>query len=761
VAQHAENMNPKAEPGPRALLLAEVALTSVTVAAVLGLGRLFVDGSFLPPVLLFAVLAHALAAALRRGGVGALSATLAAIVGLVLAVSCALLRETTNYLLPTSETLAQAGRELSAAWTTFTSIVAPAPVEAGFVLAAAAGVWVLAFTADTAAFRTGAVIEAAVPAATLFVFGAALGAPRHREAYTAAFLVAVAAYWLAQRALAQAATPTWLARDTREAPSSLLRAGTLLAVVGVLAAVVIGPNLPGADARGLIPWRASDRDGPTDRVTVSPLVDIRSRIVEQADVEVFRVRTDTRSYWRLTSLEDFDGRIWSSQGTYSPADGELGSAVGSGQAGTTTVTQEFTVEALASIWLPAAFRPVAVDGTEARYDADSNSLLTEEETSDGLVYRVTSELPTLTAEQLGGSTEAPAGVADIYTELPVGFSPETRDLAQAIVQGAATPYDQARRLQDFFRSGEFEYDLTVGAGHGDNALATFLFETRRGYCEQFAGAFAAMARSVGLPARVAVGFTPGQRIGEQFVVRGENGHAWPEVYLSGFGWVAFEPTPGRGIPGGEAWTGVPEQQAAPGEPNTATTLATTTTTAPADGSTPTTTPGFDLGEDVINRVDQQASPWPFRLAVAGALLVLVPVAWAGAVLFGHLVRRRRRRAAAVDPVARVEVAWTEVGEALTRAGAPARPSETPAEYARRAALTTGVDGDLLDELAATTAAAAWSPTGPDEADADAAVAAAATLEEALDASLTRGDRVRRAFDPRPLLPERRERVVIS
>jgi transglutaminase-like putative cysteine protease len=77
-----------------------------------------------------------------------------------------------------------------------------------------------------------------------------------------------------------------------------------------------------------------------------------------------------------------------------------------------------------------------------------------------------------------------------------------------------------------------------------------------------------------------VGFTPGESDGNgTFVVHGFNGHAWPEVYLDGFGWVAFEPTPGRGMPGAESYTGIAEQQADVGNQGSATTLATTTTTA--------------------------------------------------------------------------------------------------------------------------------------------------------------------------------------
>ena len=112
---------------------------------------------------------------------------------------------------------------------------------------------------------------------------------------------------------------------------------------------------------------------------------------------------------------------------------------------------------------------------------------------------------------------------------------------------------QSQALQDSFRDGSFTYSLAVQPGQSTSAIEAFLFENRVGYCEQFAGAFAAMARAVGLPARVAVGFTPGQPdplTPGRYVVRGENAHAWPEVYLAGIGWVGFEPTPG------EVWPGV-------------------------------------------------------------------------------------------------------------------------------------------------------------------------------------------------------------
>jgi transglutaminase-like putative cysteine protease len=85
---------------------------------------------------------------------------------------------------------------------------------------------------------------------------------------------------------------------------------------------------------------------------------------------------------------------------------------------------------------------------------------------------------------------------------------------------------------------------------------------RRGYCEQFAGTYAAFARVLGLPSRVAIGFTPGERRDDgRYYVQGKHAHAWPEIYFEGVGWVPFEPTPGRGVAGAEQYTGVAADQA--------------------------------------------------------------------------------------------------------------------------------------------------------------------------------------------------------
>ena len=136
------------------------------------------------------------------------------------------------------------------------------------------------------------------------------------------------------------------------------------------------------------------------------------------------------------------------------------------------------------------------------------------------------------------------------------------------------------------------------AGHGTSAIESFLIE-RVGYCEQFSATFAAMARTLGIPSRVAVGYTPGlQGPDGWYGVLGKNAHAWPELWFgAAIGWVPFEPTPGRGIPGAESYTGIPAQQdttpaqAGTGDrpPVTPTTRPTAATFGDPDAQVPTPT----------------------------------------------------------------------------------------------------------------------------------------------------------------------------
>ncbi|MGH9194060.1 MAG: transglutaminaseTgpA domain-containing protein, partial [Acidimicrobiales bacterium] len=478
----------------------------------------------------------------------------------------------------------------------------------------------------------------------------------------------------------------------------------------------------------------------------------------------FAVRSPQRSYWRLTALDEFDGQIWRSSYGTDDADGQLPRAVES-QARAETVTQTVNVSALATVWLPAAFEPAAIDagGSEVGWDEASSTLLVERDvaTSDGLTYRVESAIPQWTAAELRTpSPDVPDDIAGPYLQLPDDLDPAVEALARDVTAGETTRYDKALALQDYLRS--FTYDLDVAPSNANDALRAFLVDTRRGYCQQFAGAFAALARSIGIPTRIAVGFTPGIQDPNDpnlFRVRGEHAHAWDEIYLDGFGWVIVDPTPGRAPPHAEDWLGVPEQQDAPGGDGT---LATTPPAAGVD-------PGDGLASDPAG--DQQrnpdanldglstAAPNPgggvgvaplVRRAVLliGLAVALYLVAVPTALGLQCLVRRRRASTAA----AKVRLAWANALDAAAAAGVPLPASLTVAEIADRlAAVAPGAAG-AVHTMAWHIDKVVYAEVAPTPGDVAAAALAGTIVRGTLRARQSLGQRITHPFDVRRLRP---------
>ena len=766
-------MSRTASPAERLLVpAAEMALGALTIVTVVGMHRLFADTGWAGPLLANAFVAHVVAAVLRRRGLslGTSAVVMAVAAVLVLAWSC--YWSTTTLGLPTGDTWQALRDGIDAAWQLYQDEEAPVPALTGFVVTSGLAVWVIAYVADWAAFRLWVPFEATLPAATLFLFTALMGEDPGRVWAVGLYAGALLGFLLLHRLARQEGTTHWVAERRALGQRSLLTAGSCLAAVAVAAGVIVAPELPGADSPGVFDPR--DIDGNDEpRVTVSPLVDIRSRLVDQSNVEVFTVQSGVRAYWRLTSLERFDGRIWSSSGSYGQAEGGLPESVDT-DIDRETFDQHVVVQALAAIWLPGAYEPRALrtEGLDVRYDEDSSTLIVDSSVpnSDGLQYDLTSASPRIVPDDLTAADQIPDDIAERFTQLPDGFSQRVRDLAVELTVGRDTAYEKARTLQDYLRT--FTYDLEVPPGHSGDALEQFLFETQRGYCEQFAGSFAALARAIGLPSRVAVGFTPGELDPADptlFRVRGEHAHAWPEVYFPGAGWVAFEPTPGRGMPAAEPYTGVPEQQAESGRPEGVVVppTATTTQTVPAGGGSPSTTAqggGGDQGTDSeagaepddrsglerwVTDPARRILPW-----VVG--IVVLYVIGVSSALGAH---RRRRRQRATTPGQRIALAWTEAVEAAALVGFRDRASDTPAERAARLAQTLPDAAGPAAVLARAAEAADYTPSGASDADVAAAVAAADEVVAAVRAMAPLPARLRPWLDPRPPLRAwRRERT---
>lgn len=161
-------------------------------------------------------------------------------------------------------------------------------------------------------------------------------------------------------------------------------------------------------------------------------------------------------------------------------------------------------------------------------------------------YVVTTTLTSAGAAQLRQAAlrDVPSVIMARYTALPPDVPPRVAELAQEIAGQFTTPYDQARALERFLR--QYPYSLVVALPPaGTDVVDYFLFTAQAGYCDFYASAMVVLARSLGLPARLAVGFLaqPPDEQGVQ-TVRQIHGHSWAEVYFAGFGWVEFEPTAG-------------------------------------------------------------------------------------------------------------------------------------------------------------------------------------------------------------------------
>jgi transglutaminase-like putative cysteine protease len=743
---------------------AEVALAVLTLSVVATFWRVFNQGDWFWELAAFAVVSHAVAAVTRRRGwsIGASAAVSAA--AMVVTATAVLYPSTTLAGVPTADTWSAASNDLSKVWDLFQSVQAPTGASVPFILAAGVAVWWAAFVADWAAFRLWVPFEAVVPAGTVFIFASLFAAHENQVAAAMLFILATFVFLLVHRVARQQANGNWVSSDVNRGTDAMLRGGVFIAVAAVMAAAIIGPRVPQADADALVGWRGNGA-GPSARTTISPLVEIQPRLLRQSRQEVFTVETTSPSYWRLTALDQFDCQVWSSNGEYLKASGGLPAPTDL-PANSVTVQQQYKIEALSTIWLPAAYRPVSITagGTNARYEEASGTLIVGNDvsSSDGLTYNLQSSVPLYDPNALAAANgPVPDDIAQRDTNVPDCVSQQVRQLAFAVTRGTTSNYAKALALQDYFRNN-FTYDLNVQPGQGSSAMDTFLFRTQRGYCEQFAGTYAAMARVLGLPTRVAVGFTPGEQDEADphlYHVLGLHAHAWPEVYFPGQGWVLFEPTPTRGAPNAEQYTHVAEEQAS--SSGTATTAPPTTSASSATATTASPGPSpagrlDTLGATTALTSEHEPSFWSTQrfgghaliaiaaLAVLALLyLVLVPTFWG--------LYRRRRRQRAVAPDDRVRLAWQESVESVGVLGvAPAR-SETPAEFADRVVDT--VDTDRYVDLAATLGAADFSAAGVTDDDADTALQISDEVATNVRRQASNEQRIRAVLDPRP--PERR------
>ena len=295
-------------------------------------------------------------------------------------------------------------------------------------------------------------------------------------------------------------------------------------------------------------------------------------------------------------------------------------------------------------------------------------------------------------------------------------------------------------------------------GEADPLMA--FLDNGSGFCQQFATAFAAMARSIGLPSRVAVGFTYGDgaetvdpATGEAtttWTVRGRFAHAWPEVYVNGVGWVAFEPTPGRGNPDARSYSDVPPAQSDElgNSVEFGATTTTTTTIAPAqNGAVPTTAPDQlppRPGDAAEGTSEEPTSNTPTVVILVIAALAALAVLLVRLRVVAVRRRRVRHRRADVSTADRVSSSWAQTCRDLARVDVRANPSETPVEFATRAAKLVEVEGLVV--LGHRESDRRFRATPPDEQEAASAEQISDEVRDVVWSRLDRQQRLRADLD---------------
>jgi transglutaminase-like putative cysteine protease len=743
---------------------ASAALAVLTMCSAAGLFRVFSGWAWVGPVLITLIVVHTLCWFLRRRRVPGGLAGVIGLVAIVLMAAWTVLGRYTFYGFVTTDTWNHAVSALRDLSNEFASTVAPVTPTKGFELLAVAGAGVAAAGADFLAFRTRLPLAALVPGLAIFIYCCTAGQTNGRPAVVAAEVAGICVFLLVERATS-AGHQVWFAGVRPGAGPGLTVAGVVLSAAAVAAAVALTPALAPHDGTGVLGWRNGFGAGGGERIVPNPLVDLRTELTKYRNIPAFLVNSSVPSYWRLTSLDDFNGITWTSTGSYRGFGKTLPKTVP--YSGVRTARASFTIQQLDSPWLPAQFSPVSVTGVRGvTYDPASDSLLTRTTTSNGLSYSVASYqfLDTLTA---AGLAQAPSaanlGSVAIDTQLPKSISPAIYVLANSLTAGVPTEYGKAIAIQSYLRSPKFSYSLTpLTDGSGLDALQTFLFNTRQGYCQQFAGAFAVLARAAGLPTRVAVGFVTGQATPDgQFQVRDRDAHTWPEVYFGPqYGWVPFEPTPGFSVPGTAGYsklTGSSNPEG-PGQSTTSTTLPTgTASTLPSNSHKlpASTTPTSAANAAPAHKSGGAGGISPLLLLIPGVVVAWLIVNGSGPALMRMV---RRRRAWTEGPAAVVANAWGDVGEELARQGLPRRPDETDDEYAARAteSLRRLGQGDArqpwqhggLRALAAMARAATFAPAVPGGLG-PAAETAAGEIRARLAEALDWHQRVQRLSTPPP------------
>jgi hypothetical protein len=632
--------------------------------------------------------------------------------------------------IPTPAAFSRIVELVNEGWRGANTYAAPVPLIPGIALLTTLGIGLVAALVDLLAVRLHRAAPAGLPLLAMYSVPAAI---REESISWLAFGIGAAGYLWLLLADARVQVTSWGRpvftshwsgdESPREQASSgaLALTGRRIGATAVVAAVLLPALVPGIQPKGFFGMGGTAGQGHGARTvtTPDPLVSLKRELTRTDDSVVLTFRTTESQqpdYLRMFALDRFEGDSWTySELSSGPRDKiknktlppAPGLTIPTSGVATTKINISNHVDLK---FLPMPYPPTRVDiDGDWRVHAQSLMVYSLRDAAGGREYTVNSLKVNPTVQQLESSGPVPDDVQEQFTRVPPNLDDRVRKLAEDVTRSATTAYQKAVLLQQWFTGGRFTYSLAAPAPKRVSDLMDFLITTRTGYCEQFAASMALMARVLKIPARVAMGYTPGTSDGKgNWIVRSHDTHAWPELYFAGIGWVRFEPTPAG--PAGQGTATVPQYALPPATGPGGATSATTGGAVPTPQASSSTSAGQSVAHprDPDNISTTTGSPGstgariPYGL-IAGILLALLILLTPMTTL---LVMRWRR--------------WAQVG-------AVAAPPTAQDRATTPAAGDDGADGggvtasetvtmDLSRVVAARAAHAAWTGLHADAID---------------------------------------------
>ncbi len=758
-------------------------------------------------VLLAAVLGAALTWALVAYRAPAVVVALGNVVGFIVVGGLLVAPTTLWAIFPTRATLVEVQFELGRAFEIIRFGVEPVRPVPGLVLLLAALFWILGFLLVAGLLNERPFVAIVTPLVVAVQFVVIDRRPKG-IAHIAVFLAIVALSLLAIRADEHDRGSGRFQRvnATRPPNSRPSPAVTALVVVTIALAVgavgFVGDTVPND---GIVTWRAPA--GYTDEYSGSaaynPYTDIQAKLISQTNQPLFVATVEGMSpdqvRFRTVTLDVYrDGRWQTDRVQAFPTDDETWideSQVYRGE--TRGVTVSIRIEDLTQPWMPAPTTPYSVataDEADLRSirvrRLDGSLFLPGDVTYRGMEYTVRAEVARYDGATLAALARTEDGTLsplfqaaaddnrylpepdveleplaldneEFWTEYPEDLGASVIAIAEGLTENLETNYEKAIALEQYFRYGDdtygtFTYNDSVPEQYTTTSVEDWLTDesnpyVRNGYCEQFATSMALMARALGIPARVVLGFAPGKVLlnDTTVLIQDRNAHSWVEIWIPQFGWMMFDPTPRPGyaaptvndsltefldfspveyidaVPDGQA-IDADSGQTGPDQGRFERPEPVDRVRASGGGEATTTSDGITL---------------PSWLPEAGiALAVLVLLATVGPFTKWVRARRRRKRLAHGD----VTAAWEDIVEMLADLGDPIDPAATPVEAA------SDID-DAIVPLARTYSAAIYGDGSTSTVLVERATDAHHLAHEHLETRYTTLERVKALYRPTRLI----------